>query len=296
MVQEKGVMSRETEGPGLSARRRLAKFLGVAACGGALLIAGSAAVAQDVEERPTWQELTHRDKLPNKIGIDVEYRNFSGSFADWLTTSVQYSHKFPRSSVILRANHADRFNRTGTQFEIDAYPKLRPGTYLFLNYGYSDDTRIFPEHRYSGEIFQSLPRSFEASLGFRQLEFANSDVTLWTGSVARYFGNNWLELRPWFNEKDDSSSLSGSVRLRHYLRGADDYWTLRGSYGEKEDDLLIAPNVANLEKWSVGANIQRLVRDSRWIVKAGVGYEDREFRPGRSRSSTKVDVGLHYLF
>lgn len=260
---------------------------------GALAVGPPAVAQSEVQPPRKLEEEPRKDEI--ELSFEIEEFPDEDSFESWKLGFLSYSHRFGFGKTILRVNQAERFGRDGTQFEIDAYPKLRDGTYMYLNYGYSEDS-IFPEHRWGAEIFQSLPRSFEGSLGVRRLDFASSNVTLWTGSIAKYSGNYWIALRPYYNQRDTRSSLSGEIKVRNYFRSADDYWTLAASWGHVEDESIVEPETATLDSWRVSAGLQGFVRRDVLILKSTVAYRSLEFRPGQHRESYQVRIGIEWLF
>ena len=132
----------------------------------------------------------------NKIAGDLGVSRFQDDTADWWAADVEYRRTFGWGSLLGRVNWARRFGNTGFQYEVDAYPRLPHRTYLYLNIGFSSDPSLFPDLRYAAEAHHSFPKGWEASLGFRRLEFSSSNVTIVTGTAAKYYGNWWISLRP----------------------------------------------------------------------------------------------------
>src|SRR5882672_94292 len=69
----------------------------------------------------------------NKIWLNYEYEHFNRDFSPWHWASLEYSHRFDWGSLVGRVNWADRFDDTAMQYEVDAYPHLWKGAYLYLN-------------------------------------------------------------------------------------------------------------------------------------------------------------------
>lgn len=165
-------------------------------------------------------------------GADV----FSRSFDPAHYSAVQVSRANAWGSAILRLNYSQRFSSHGFQPEFDLYPKIADGVYAYLNYGYSE-CDLFPRHRAGGEIFSTLPGSFEASLGFRYLYFGpGSKVFIYTGSGGLYFGNYWLSIRPYVTPGGPGTSFSFSVSVRRYMADADSYLGLKAGLGYSPDE------------------------------------------------------------
>lgn len=92
-----------------------------------------------------------------------------------MLAAAELSHRFDFGPVIGRVNQARRFGESGTQLEVDAYPRIGRGMYLYANAGVSQQ-RIFPRQRFGAELYKNLPNALETSLGFRQLNFKNTRV------------------------------------------------------------------------------------------------------------------------
>jgi YaiO family outer membrane protein len=230
----------------------------------------------------------------NKIEADVEYQNFNQNLSDWYWFSVEYTHRFDWGSLIGRANWAERYDQSAWQYEVDAYPKLWKGAYLYLNAGVAEES-FFPTRRYGAEIFWSLPKAFEASVGARYLEFDVNNVWLYTGSIGWYRGNWYMAVRPWVSSKPGNTSLSGGFLARRYFATKDDYCTLRVGGGQASDFDQTIDQLLLSNQWYVLAEWQRRIRPL-WIVKTQVGYRDQKFETGTDRRSWQVGAGIARLF
>ncbi len=169
----------------------------------------------------------------NKIWLNYEYQHFNQGFSAWDWWSLEYSHRFDWGALVGRVNWADRYDQTALQYEVDAYPHLWKGAYLYLNYGVAEQDTFFPSRRYGAEIYWTLPKQFEASVGVRRLEYSVSDVWLYTGSIGWYRGNWYMAFRPWVSNKPGDTSVSASFMARRYLATKDDYWTVRVGGGSR---------------------------------------------------------------
>ena len=72
----------------------------------------------------------------NTIGISSFLNLYSDIFSPAQEYTLKLGRKTKYGSIIGRVNINNRFNTTGTQFEIDAYPKIAKGVYAYLNFGY----------------------------------------------------------------------------------------------------------------------------------------------------------------
>ena len=228
------------------------------------------------------------------LGADLGYVNFNGDIDPWTLASVSLGRRTASGSLIGRVNVANRFNTTGAQVEVDAYPSLGGSTYAYLNAGYSSSA-IFPEWRLGGEVFTNLPDAYEASLGFRQLRFGGSPVTLFTGSLGKYIGNYWLSARPYIRSKDSGVSASAGLTVRRYYETSDEYIGARISYGSTPSDRVIATELARTSSFAVGVQGSRKL-EQRLFGTWGLGYEREEIVVGRFRNRVEIDAGMRVDF
>ena len=212
----------------------------------------------------------------------------------WHSVSTDISRRMSFGSLISRVNHARRFDDTGYQIEVDAYPKVRPGTYLYLNLGYSW-TSLFPEFRLGGEVFQSLPAAFEISLGFRSMFFEASDVTVFTASLGKYAGSYWLNLRTFFTPKDVSFSRTIIFTARRYFGDADNYLTFSASLGQSPDELIGQTEVDYLGARKFGLGGQWKL-NTLTFLKWGVGFSNEEWSTGSYLKNCSLNVGMSRRF
>jgi len=233
---------------------------------------------------------------PDKVSVSYKREMFSKTFADWETISYSYSQKVGPVhnpwTLILRLNTATRFGKDGEQYEIDMYPKICDGTYAYLNFGLSSDS-IFPEQRYGFEVYQSLPGSFEFSLGLRHLIFSSSTVTIYTAALGHYFGSYWVSLRTYHTPKDVGSSNSWNLTLRQYLWGGDCHLEFSGGFGSSPDDDYSSDLIAELksEKWGVA--LKRRLRSEQYF-SLGYSHDREEVREGEYRTKETYSIGLEH--
>jgi YaiO family outer membrane protein len=145
---------------------------------------------------------------------------FSDDRTPWAEYGVSLNRQTPVGSVIGRVSKAERFGLADRLYEVEFYPTIRPGTYGFAAVGMSTDDTLYPNYRVAADIYQSLGRGFEGSLGFRRLGFTTV-TNIYVGTLTRYVGN-WMLTAKAFSVPDpngpqDSISYHGVVR--RYVRG-----------------------------------------------------------------------------
>jgi YaiO family outer membrane protein len=186
-------------------------------------------------------------KLKNTLAVSLagDYYTDSDPKIDPMYYSyVQFGTITKLGSLIGRVNYAHRFGSDGIQPEVDFYPRLWKGAYGYFNYGFTISD-LFPRHRIGGEVYQSLPKSFEASLGFRNLRFDSSEVMIYTASVGWYYKNYWFNARTYLTPDKDLGAISKSLNLttRRYFSDANNYISFAVGGGFSPDTRRIQTNV-----------------------------------------------------
>ena len=212
----------------------------------------------------------------------------------WHLRSAELSAKTGRGTLVARVNQAERFGRSGLQVEADAYPRLTRRLYAYLNAGVSG-AEIFPERRLGGELYASLPRAVEASLGARRLEFTQTDVTIYTGSLGKYAGNYYVSARPYVTPRDDGTSVSGTLLVRRYFSSAQSYATLVAGAGRAPTDSPLEFELGRTQSYRLGLYGKTPLRE-RLGVRWAFGWEHEEITVTRDRFRFNVGVGAEARF
>jgi YaiO family outer membrane protein len=243
---------------------------------------GSAAAAQ-----------TNQHALATSIralAVDYRYATFMGDIDAWHMSSVSMGDTRSRGSVVGRVNYARRFATNGLQAEVDAYPTIAKGTYAYVNVGYSR-SEIFPGWRSGAELFRSLPRGYEGSLGYRQLRFGGPTVNLFTGSLARSTANYWFSLRPYVRDTPAGASASASLTARWYGPDPDNSVGARLGFGTSPTDDVFLSQLARTSAMSAAINASRSA-SNRTVTNWALTLEREKFSSSGYRNRLEFGFGL----
>ena len=237
------------------------------------------------QKAQNYKESLNKVLRKNSIGINSSVDLYSSVFDPMQYYSLKYSRKTKYGSISPKLNVNRRFNEVGAQVEVDFYPKIRKGLYAYLNVGISNSF-LFPDVRYGAELYQSLPKSFEISAGFRTLKYS-STTNIYTGSVGWYTGNSYWSIRPYFTPSETGTSGSATLTYRKYRSDADNYLSVAfgmglspefNQYAFSEND----DPVVNLEsqKFNLGYYFTTGNKRNAWGVQAGVSHQEIIFDQG----------------
>jgi YaiO family outer membrane protein len=234
--------------------------------------------------------LDYKEKLNtslsyNTIGIKSSVDIYSETFDPMQYYTLNYSRKTKYGSIIGKMNFRRSFNENGVQVEVDMYPKITKGLYAYLNVGFAN-TFLFPDVRYGAELYKSLPKSFEVSLGFRALKYSTT-TNIYTGSVGWYTGNSYWSFRPYLTPGDSGTSKSGTLNYRKYRSDADNYFSVSLGMGfspeferfslEGNEDAII--NLQS-QKFNAGYYFTSSNKQNAWGAILGIAHQEISFKPG----------------
>jgi YaiO family outer membrane protein len=242
-------------------------------------------------------------RMINKLTLNYWVYLYS-SDNPWNFASASIGRKTPAfGTVTLRYNYARRFGNDGNQIELDAYPTIAKGIYLYFNTGISDK-KNFPYSRLSLEPYFKLPASFEMSIGFRYMNFGDRNIAavdsnmvmIYTGTIGKYYGNYWFSFRPYLTPGKDGWSTSANLTIRRYLANADCYLSLIVGTGISPDVQQYAYNPGYyLKSNKIALEYQQKIA-SRFFLNLGTGYAREEIRAGVKRDRYSLDFGFSTLF
>ena len=225
----------------------------------------------------------------NTIGVSLstDYYDFDegNGRANMYYTSLSYSRQTKYGSIIARMNYTNRFETDNYQYELDLYPRIVTGLYAYVSGAFSNSP-LNPTQRYGFELFKSLPKSFEASLGFRWLKFS-SETTIYTGSLGWYTGNSYWALRTYVTPGFPGTSGSGRLIYRKYRSDENNYFTFEIGFGASPALDRFAPGFTGDEVFRLdsqalvlGYNVSSKNKKNLWSFGASLFREEKPFAPG----------------
>ncbi len=253
--------------------------------------------------------LASMHKYRNRIALEHTFDFFREPYTHrWHMTSLQYQRDEKWGTIIGKCNMAQLVtanewypSNAGFQAEVDAYPIIRPGTYLYLNGGISLST-LFPFLRFGFEPFQSLGKGWEVSAGGRYLFYDTnlmaSKVTILTGSISKYFSNNWLSFRPYWAMTSSNFSQSYFVFYRHYLGIPENY--IGGALGvglspDENYNRTAYYGNSSLSSYRFRFDIQHKL-SKQFILRCLTGYTYEKYTYKKYRNRFDTSVYLAFLF
>jgi YaiO family outer membrane protein len=229
----------------------------------------------------------------NAVGGTYDYDTFYGSISPWHTWSIYARTRTKLTGAfIARVTQSSRFDRFGTQVELEAYPSIGKNGYAFLNLGGSGAT-FFPKIRFGASYFHNLPKAWEVEGGYRYLGFASVTHIL-TASVGKYVGNWWLNFRTNVIPSPNSTGTSGQFTARYYFKTAEDFFSLQLGTGVSPDEET-RDQTQLLNSYRARLGYQHLL-SPKFMIYGFTGYSRDELSANNFRNNLNLSLGFEYRF
>ncbi|UOU98330.1 YaiO family outer membrane beta-barrel protein [Chryseobacterium daecheongense] len=236
--------------------------------------------------------------IKNAVGIIYNYSHFDKQFDnDWHIVGIHYKRITPIGPVILRGNYANKFAESGTQIELEAYPRLSKTFYLYIGGGYSNDIGIFPKYRTGASLNANLPRSFEAEIGYRQIYFTNN-IWMLTASAGKYYKNFWFNIRTYITPDKENIAHSYTGTVRYYTKSAQDYFALQAGTGispEEYRNNLLENESFKLKTFKIGAEYNFSIQKTN-LFSLSMIYYIQEYLPNKKGNQFDILIGYTKKF
>jgi YaiO family outer membrane protein len=190
----------------------------------------------NTQARLVQQRLDARTR-PWEIGTGMTYDSFSDDRDPWREAYVSLRRITPAGSVIVRGNQANRFGLDDRQLDVEFYPVFRAGTYAFIGVGIGDTEDLYPKNRVSFDFYQSLGKGFEASGGYRQMNF-DETTKIYLATLTKYAGNWMLTGKAYLVPDDrlgDSWTYHGMAR-RYFGASGQSFGGITYSHGFSKEE------------------------------------------------------------
>lgn len=210
----------------------------------------------------------------NEVVFGLTYDDFEKS-DPWREAEVSVKHRI----AVIRVAHARRFSGDDDQLNVELYPKFGEKGYVYLDAGYSPHARLYPRSRFGAELFQGFGSGFEASAGYRRLNFPEA-ANLYTASLSKYYRDWLFTVRGYRSE--ETTSLQGVIR--RYL--GESWVGVRIGKGSSRDDIRSLADIQAFETIDGTAEGYFVLRKP-WTVQLRAGG-------GRRHAVSSLLLGIRY--
>src|SRR6185436_16382666 len=191
---------------------------------------------------------------------------FNDGRSPWHEATLRLKRRTQLGSLILRGYEAwrsygdDHVYTNDSQVELECYPKIREGTYANVGGAVSPNAELYPKYRLQVDLYQSLPLGFEASIGYRHLQFS-SGVDMGVVTLGKYLGDWFFTARSFITPGVAGTSVSASLSVRRYFLDGAVYVGARYGHGISKEELRNVNDIALLASNTGAAEAYVVVAD-----------------------------------
>lgn len=207
------------------------------------------------------------------VGGGVSGDWFSDDRKPWREVWGGIKRQTGLGSFSFTAMQAERWEERDEQYEVEVYPRIRPGTYMYIDAGWASQATLYPEYRFGVHLYQSLGHGFEASFGYSRLGFGDG-VDIYIPSLSKYLGR-WLLIGQMFiTPNATGTNVSYHGAFRYYFRDRQ-YVGARYHYGAAKERIETINDLLLLNAQGVSAESVLLLGPRLEFTMRGA-WEDQE--------------------
>jgi len=237
------------------------------------------------------RRVLRQELASSEAGVSFNYDRFGPRIDPLREIALSIRRNTTFGAAVVRVAHAQRFGVDDDQLELEAFPRYR-STSAYLAADYAPQATLYPHSLYAAEIFQGIPGGFEASLGFRRLNF-ESPTDLYTGS-AGYYHRSWYLGGRLYHQNGEISNNALQIAARRYFADDSQYVGLRIGKGATRDEFRRAADLESLASNEIAVEAMLLLHD-RWALRLR-GGAGRETVSARRITHTSMSSTLGFRF
>ncbi len=247
-------------------------------------------------------ETAARKLRHNMLSLHAGYFDFKSQQQDWQTATIEYMRRQKKLTLIGGVNVANRFGKQGSQFLLQAYPKIGQAAYAQLLLGYSSG-KVFPNLTYGGSFFAGIARYWELEAGFRvyqvntpHLPTPVEKATVLRGGVS--YQKRYLRLNYTLSKINGvgSSGLAHILSYRHLLKDDESFFQLSLGTGSNVSNQ-ISPQFDN---FAINSKIVSLTMNrwlnNQWRIVGNISWEQNKNKDGIKLHRMIYDLGVSHRF
>ncbi|MBI4543299.1 MAG: YaiO family outer membrane beta-barrel protein [Gemmatimonadetes bacterium] len=213
------------------------------------------------------------------------FETFTRERATWHVGSLVAGRRFARGTVLAEGLLASRFARTDPAGALDGYYTFAPRVYGNLRVQVAPDAEVIARTDVAAELFRGLRGGWEASAGYRRMDYRSDAVDIVSLGVARYVRSWYVRARGTVVPKGGRAGVSALLLARRYGATSDDVTEVSANLGEQVVTIGAGPAVELRATATLAARWQRRLRGP-WGLAVGATWTSDERSPARAGLTT----------
>lgn len=260
----------------------------------AVLPADSVAKMDPSADHRDYADYLRSKTFRNAIGLAYLSSHFDSLESANIATLHYVRYTRNGSSFDTKLNFAGRSTGTGIQLEEEVYYVHNDRWDSYGDAALANDN-VFPRVRLAYSLTRNFQEGWAAELGGRYLNLDSISVYSAVGSVTKYFGDFYVNLRGYLLFAPGHMYEAGVLTARQYLNNKTDFLFATLGVGNSPDEFSrnyqLGQNLGS-QTYSIGAGYQKAFAYRNILNLSGTWYSER-LSPGRYRN--QYDVSLSFL-
>jgi len=227
-----------------------------------------------------------------EVWLSGRHEHWSDGRADYndLGLSGLFSLFRDRARVVVKAERLWRSGGGDDRGGLEIYPQLWKGAYAYIDLALAPKAAYLPSSSFHLEVYQSVLKRLDLSLGARRMAFATGGVTVLAGSAALYAGAWYPHVRVHWADTVAGTQFTWMAGLRRYLADASFLWATIG-HGSRSLDTASAEEILERPAWfgEVGFDLY-ILKD----VKLRGYVSRRQETDGPSSTAVALTTGYRF--
>lgn len=260
----------------------------------ALPAADSVAKMDPTHDHQDYADYLRSRTFRNAIGLAYLSAHFDSLESANIATLHYTRYTKNGSSFDTKLNFAGRSTGTGLQLEEEIYYTHNKTWSSYGDAALANDA-VFPRVRLAYSLFRNFSGGWEGELGVRYLDLDSISVSSAVGSVAKYFGDFYVNARGYLIFAPGKMYEAGVLSARQYLDNKTDYLFGTLGVGDSPDEFSRNYQLNNLlgsQTYSIGAGYQKAFSYRNILNLSGTWY-NQKLAVGRYRN--EYDISLSFL-
>ncbi|HTJ13946.1 MAG TPA: tetratricopeptide repeat protein [Dinghuibacter sp.] len=260
----------------------------------ALPAADSVAKMDPTADHRDYADYLRSKGFRNALGLQYLSSHFDSVSPANIATLHYVRYTANGSSFDTKINFAGRSIGTGIQLEEEIYYTHNEHWDSYGDAAVANDN-VFPRIRLAYSLTRNLRHGWAVELGGRYLNLDSISVFSGVGSLTKYFGDFYLNLRGYLIAAPGHLYEAGLLTARQYLDNKTDFLYATLGVGNSPDEFTREYNLGtNLgsQTYSIGAGYQKVFNYRNAVNLSGAWYSQR-LAPERYRN--QYDLSLSYL-
>jgi YaiO family outer membrane protein len=227
-----------------------------------------------------------------EVWLSGRNEHWSDGRADYrdLGLSGLFSVFRDRARIVVKAERLRRAGASDDRGGLEIYPQLWKGAYAYLDLAVAPKADFAASSSFHLEVYQSVFKKAEFSLGARRMAFVTGRVTVLVGSAALYAGPWYPSIRAHWADTIAGAQFTWIAGLRRYLADASYLWAAAG-HGSRALDTADANEVLERPAWFAEAGFDvHVLREIK--LRGDVSYRKETAGP----SSLAIALTTGYRF